>query len=169
MPYRLPPLSDEDYRAVLPLLRPLPSCRPGPVQSVPDGELWRGSVDGNNELSALWIRLDADIIGYVAFERLALPNVCGIHLKRGWISASYRGQGAFPELLREVSGGTTLIGDRDGMTEDAFRSMKAARGFTPSYLDQATWTRVRADQVSDDCAFGPGGSRWLLLLDLDRE
>lgn len=166
MPFELTPLAEDKYQDAIPLLHSSSAKKCADGRDLQSPELWSGPVKDHPEMTAYWYSLDDHVLGYVMVRPLALLNLLGREVVRGWVSQDMRGRGLFARLLVAASEGQNLISDRDGMTRDAYLAWLRVKGLVLGYYDQWAMGRVEANSMPTPDTFsrGPTGSRWLMVL-----
>ncbi len=88
------------------------------------------------EAIGYWIGTSTECKGYLIVRPFGLPSIFGVEAIRGWVEPALRGIGVFSKLRTAAAANGVLGSDREGMTEDAFRSWIGSRGFSHCYFDQ---------------------------------
>lgn len=166
---RLPDQPDDQLKQDFTALKSLGSVEIQALETAVPYKIWRCGVNQRQNALGYWIGDSKNYFAYIVVEPIQLAGMSALEVKRAWVEPNCRKKGMHTELLNCAamqSQSSVLVGDREGMTLDAFNTWNRMSGFEVRYFDLENNAFVLENNIPQQDKFTSwsDGDRWLITL-----
>jgi GNAT superfamily N-acetyltransferase len=131
--------------------------------------VWMSNVKDLPDAIGYWIGELPEFYAYLIVRPITLGSKAALEAVRAWVDPNRRKQGMHAHLLEHAAQANhqLIVGDRDGMTADAFAAWHRLSGFSIMYYDVQTSNFVEEASVPEEGRHTAwsNGDRWLIVLE----